>query len=46
MTPVVTIVELTDAVVLELNAKGWSLEFVARRLYRPRFEPVDLRMVA
>jgi hypothetical protein len=38
-----TIVALADAVVSELNAEGWSLPFVARRLYRPRFEPADLR---
>lgn len=37
-----TIVALADAVVSELNAKAWSLPFVARRLYRPRFEPADL----
>lgn len=43
MIPVATIVELSDAVVSELNAEGWSLEFVARRLYRPRFEPADLK---
>jgi len=38
-----TIVALADAVVSELNAEAWSLPFVARRLYRPRFEPADLR---
>lgn len=38
-----TIVALADAVVSELNAEGWSLSFVARRLYRPRFEPADLK---
>jgi len=37
-----TIVALADAVVAELNAEGWSLQFAARRLYRPRFEPADL----
>ncbi|GAB6166151.1 hypothetical protein JCM19992_21510 [Thermostilla marina] len=38
-----TIVTLADAVVSELNGKGWSLPFAARRLYRPRFEPADLK---
>ncbi len=38
-----TIVELADAVVSELNAEGWSLDFAAKRLYRPRFEPADLK---
>lgn len=38
-----TIVALADAVVSELNGEGWSLPFVARRLYRPRFEPADLK---
>ncbi len=38
-----TIVALADAVVSELNAEGWSLPFAARRLYRPRFEPGDLK---
>ncbi|GAB6185698.1 hypothetical protein [Thermopirellula anaerolimosa] len=38
-----TIVALADAVVSELNAEGWSLPFAARRLYRPRFEPADLK---
>jgi len=40
-----TIVALADAVVSELNAEAWSLPFVARRLYRPRFEPTDLKML-
>jgi hypothetical protein len=39
----VTIVTLADAVVSELNGEGWSLQFAARRLYRPRFEPADLK---
>ncbi len=43
MIRVSTIVALADAVVSELNGEGWSLPFVARRLYRPRFEPADLR---
>jgi len=38
-----TIVALADAVVSELNGEGWSLQFAARRLYRPRFEPADLK---
>ena len=38
-----TIVNLADAVVSELNSEEWSLPFVARRLYRPRFAPVDLK---
>lgn len=38
-----TMVDLTNAVVSELNAEGWSLPFAARRLYRPRFEPADLK---
>lgn len=38
-----TIVALADAVVSELNGEGWSLPFAARRLYRPRFEPADLK---
>lgn len=38
-----TIVALADAVVSELNSEGWSLPFAARRLYRPRFMPVDLK---
>jgi len=37
------IVALADAVVSELNAEAWSLPFVARRLYRPRFEAADLK---
>jgi len=40
-----TIVTLADAVVSALNTEGWSLDFAARRLYRPRFEPVDLKML-
>lgn len=38
-----TIVNLADAVVSELNSEEWSLPFAARRLYRPRFAPVDLK---
>ena len=38
-----TIVALADAVVSELHGEGWSIPFVARRLYRPRFEPADLK---
>ncbi len=38
-----TIVALADAVVSELNNEDWSLQFAARRLYRPRFEPADLK---
>ncbi len=38
-----TIVALADAVVSELNAEGWSLQFAAQRLYRPRFEPSELK---
>jgi len=38
-----TIVNLADAVVSELNNEEWSLPFAARRLYRPRFAPVDLK---
>jgi len=38
-----TIVALADAVASELNSEGWSLSFAARRLYRPRFEPADLK---
>ena len=37
------IVALADAVVAELNGEGWSLPFVARRLYRPRFDQADLK---
>jgi hypothetical protein len=38
-----SIVSLSDAVVSELNAEEWSVPFAAQRLYRPRFEPADLR---
>jgi hypothetical protein len=34
---------LADAVVSELNSAAFSLDFVARRWYRPRFEPADLK---
>ncbi|GAB6184605.1 hypothetical protein JCM17478_01070 [Thermopirellula anaerolimosa] len=43
MIHMATIVALADAVVSELNGEGWSLPFAARRLYRPRFEPADLK---
>jgi len=38
-----SIVAIADAVASELNAEEWSIPFVARRLYRPRFDPADLR---
>jgi len=38
-----SIVAIADAVVSELNAEEWSIPFAAQRLYRPRFEPADLR---
>jgi len=34
---------LAEAVVADLNNEAFSLDFVARRLYRPRFEPADLK---
>ena len=37
-----TIIDLADVVAFELNDEEWSLEFAARRLYRPRFEVADL----
>ena len=37
-----TIVGLADAVVADLNSEGWSLPFVAQRLYRPRFDLAEL----
>ena len=38
-----SIVAIADAVASELNTEEWSIPFAARRLYRPRFEPADLR---
>ena len=40
---ILSITEITQAVVEELNSESWSLPFAARRLYRPRFEPADLK---
>jgi len=39
------IIILADAIVSELNSQGWSLNFVARRLYRPRFTAEDLAIL-
>jgi len=38
-----TVVELTNAVITELNAEAWSQSFVAVRHYRPRYDATKLK---
>lgn len=38
-----TVVDIVSALILELNAEGWSQSFVARRHYRPRYDAAELR---
>ena len=38
-----TVVELTNALITELNAEAWSQSFVAARHYRPRSAAMELK---